>query len=459
MARSGRTPQASIPAPGAAAEIPLKRKKTRKNAPSIHSAIALHRQGDLDAAERCYHALLAANPNDPDALHFLGVLLHARGDDEAALASIDRSLALVPGYVDARINRGVIFEATGRPGDAERDYRKALELDPGHPTATGKLCRLLRAGDEAEAALEVYQAALAARPNDPGMLLDSGWLLWELGQNERALDTLQRALEFRDGFDATYQRIGALLSAAGRHEAALALFRKWYEAEPDNPVAKHKFLALEGSETPDRPAEDYIVEVFDRFAANFEDKLERLRYQAPALVRDALLRNGRPDHRLGRVCDLGCGTGLCGEVLHELVDALDGVDLSPKMLAVAERRGRYARLVADDLVRFLQQVETPYDTLVSADTLLYFGDIRPVLQAALGATAGGGLFVFTLEKLEGDEDGPYRLLSSGRYAHAREHVEELLAATGWTLVEMAEDMLRVEMRQPVEGLIVTARKP
>ena len=40
---------------------------------------------------------------------------------------------------------------------------------------------------------------------------------------------------------------------------------------------------------------------------------------------------------------------------------------------------------------------------MSADTLVYFGDLEPVLAAAAGALRPNGLFVFTLEHAAGDD--------------------------------------------------------
>jgi Flp pilus assembly protein TadD len=48
-------------------------------------AIALHRSGKLEEAERLYLAALAANAQDVTALHFLGVLRAQQGRMAEAL--------------------------------------------------------------------------------------------------------------------------------------------------------------------------------------------------------------------------------------------------------------------------------------------------------------------------------------------------------------------------------------
>jgi len=69
------------------------------------------------------------------------------------------------------------------------------------------------------------------------------------------------------------------------------------------------------------------------------------------------------------VLDLGCGTGAAGVRLREHgFTAVDGVDLSPEMLAVATRTGAYRSLVAADLNQQLPTLEGSYAAAVSAGT-------------------------------------------------------------------------------------------
>lgn len=78
-----------------------------------------------------------------------------------------------------------------------------------------------------------------------------------------------------------------------------------------------------------------------------------------------LLAEHVPD-RTATVLDLGCGTGMAGQRLHEHGFVhVDGVDLSPEMLAVAARRGVYRTLVAADLT-VRGSVVGGYDASVAA---------------------------------------------------------------------------------------------
>ena len=81
-----------------------------------------------------------------------------------------------------------------------------------------------------------------------------------------------------------------------------------------------------------------------------------------------LLVSVLPDPTLP-VIDLGCGTGAVGRRLAQLgVTIVDGVDLSPEMLAVAATSGAYRRLTVADLHALDDQPYASYAASVSAGT-------------------------------------------------------------------------------------------
>jgi predicted TPR repeat methyltransferase len=164
-----------------------------------------------------------------------------------------------------------------------------------------------------------------------------------------------------------------------------------------------------------------------------------------------------PSKRLD-VLDAGCGTGLCGPLVAPYARRLVGVDLSEGMLVHAKEKNIYHALMKAELTDYLHDNSEAFDLIVSADTLVYFGDLRSVLGAAARALRPNGLFVFTLEHMVGGEaDVDYHLELHGRYSHARAYVERLLAAVR-LLPEIARAELRMESGAPVAGLVIRAGK-
>ena len=220
-------------------------------------------------------------------------------------------------------------------------------------------------------------------------------------------------------------------SALGEIGKAVDIFEEWLEDEPGNPIALHMLAACTGQDVPGRASDGFVETTFDSFAASFEAKLASLSYRAPALVAAMLEHAGlEPSHRL-EVLDAGCGTGLCGAQLVPYARRLTGVDLSDGMLAHARDKHVYHALMKAELSAYLRDNSEAFDLIVSADTLVYFGDLKGVIAAAAASLRPNGLLVFTLEHAgRAGADAGYRLEPHGRYSHARAYVEQLLTQAG-----------------------------
>ncbi|HMR33454.1 MAG TPA: methyltransferase domain-containing protein [Geminicoccaceae bacterium] len=94
-----------------------------------------------------------------------------------------------------------------------------------------------------------------------------------------------------------------------------------------------------------------------------------------------------------RALDLACGTGRIGVWLRAHgVRRLDGLDLTPEMLARAEAKGVYDRLVLGDL----EDTGLPggtYDLIVQSLAEEHLADLRPLYAETARLAAEGGLFV------------------------------------------------------------------
>ena len=93
--------------------------------------------------------------------------------------------------------------------------------------------------------------------------------------------------------------------------------------------------------------------------------------------------------------DVGCGTGLVAEFLPESA-IIDGLDISPEMLAQARSKGRYRALVEADLTKPLAAIaDGSYDGLISSGTFTH-GHVGPeALHELLRILRRGALVVLT----------------------------------------------------------------
>ena len=199
----------------------------------------------------------------------------------------------------------------------------------------------------------------------------------------------------------------SVLSGFGHTEAALRVGRKHIELWPANLSWTYLMSAVAGDQTIDRSPPEYVVEHFDSFAEGFDAQLVgALGYDVPQKI-CAAVRSLTVAGRLHETLDAGCGTGLCGPLLRPISQTLTGVDLSPKMLAQAARKGIYDMLACEELTAFLRRSEGRFDLMVAADLTIYFGDLTPLFAPATTALKPAGLFAFSTELWNG---AGYRLL-------------------------------------------------
>lgn len=422
-------------------------------------AVRCQRTGDLDGAERLYHAVLELVPEHVDALHFLGILAHQRGQSERGVELIRRALARAPGSAGMLNNLGNILYEVDRFEEAAAAYEDAIGLAPDAGTFNnlGATRRMQGRLDDARAA---YEHALELDPKHASAHHNFGNLLASCSRMRDAVEHYCTALTLRPSDAVVSRQLGVAYSILGRDEEAAAVYRDWLAREPGNAVARHMLAACSKEAVPERASDTCIVQMFDAFANTFDVKLAKLGYRAPELCRAAVAAAvGQPTKRLVAL-DAGCGTGLCGALLAPFARHLTGVDLSGQMLSKARTGGRYDELVQAELTSYLECARGRFDLIVSADTLVYFGALEAVSSAAAGALTPGGVFVFSVERVPDGSPNEmgHHLDSHGRYQHSAEYVRRTLEAAGLSVCGMEPGVLRVEAGAPVDGLVVTAKR-
>jgi predicted TPR repeat methyltransferase len=208
---------------------------------------------------------------------------------------------------------------------------------------------------------------------------------------------------------------------------------------------------------PARANDAYIVDIFDRGADAFDSVLEKLRYAAPQLLVAELNQLLPLAERALDILDAGCGTGLCGPLLRSRARRLVGIDLSPGMLAKARERQVYDELHEAELVAFMRAHAASYDLVISADTLVYFGEIDEAIRVAADALKPGGVLAFTLEAEAAEPTQPFRLHGSGRYSHDEGYARQCLAAAQLEVLTFERGVLRKEGPADVMGHVIIAR--
>jgi predicted TPR repeat methyltransferase len=439
-------------------EGPLRGEVTMSLAAALGIGQTLQRRGLLGEAETVYRQILSRKPGQPEAQHFLGVLLHQMGRREEGMELVLAALETNPNYVDALSNLGNMLRTQDDLEPAETAYRRAIELNPDFADAHVNLAALLFEREQFEEAVVESQRAMELAPQMPQAHVIAGKAFAKEGRHADAAEEYMKAME-RNLFHAgIHENMAMSLLKLGRTAEAIDIYRRWIKLDPDNPRPQHHLAACTGVDVPPRASDDYVREVFNRFAATFDERLTALEYSAPRLVIESIEAElGMPQRRLD-ILDAGCGTGLCGERVRPFARHLTGVDLAPKMLEKARARGQYDELCESELCEYMSRSRGAFDVIISADTLIYFGDLSGVFAAAALALRSQGLFVFTLEKADpANAPEGFRIESHGRYAHTLSYLRGAIEQAGLAAGEINEVFLRMEGRTRVMGWLAVVR--
>lgn len=264
-------------------------------------------------------------------------------------------------------------------------------------------------------------------------------------------DAAEAALE------EAYER-GLACERAGDLDGAAAAYAQVLAIDPeDRGGAAVRLAALGLGAHPDRASPAYVATLFDQHAEIFDTMLvEQLGYHTPLELREMLRERGRVE--LGRVLDLGCGTGLTGESLEDMAEHLTGVDLSEGMIEIADEKEVYDALYVGDAEAFLEGASERWDLIAATDVLPYLGGVERLFALSAARLSPGGMLAFSTETLPSEifAGRGFMVGPRQRFAHAPGHLRAALKAAGFGPVEMVEIVVRHEEGAPVPGHMVFA---
>lgn len=234
---------------------------------AFEMAMRQQQAGNLAAAESIYRQVLAAVPDQPDALHMLGLLAMQARKFDLAMQLIDRSIQVNPRQPGYYANRAQLLSMMGRIDEAVAAYRMALSLDPNLLEANYNLGHLLRQQGDIHRAVEHYRAAVnilpaspdlwtslalalsdardfpaaadawrritLMQPENPDAINNLGNVLQEMGRYDEAIEAYQKALSLRPEYPEAHNNIGNAYLRSGRPEQAVECFRAAVAQRPD----------------------------------------------------------------------------------------------------------------------------------------------------------------------------------------------------------------------------------
>lgn len=200
---------------------------------ALQTALQHHRAGQLQQAEQIYRQVLAADPNNADALNLFGVLAHQLRRDEIAVQSITRAIAVRPEVAEFHFNRGEALYAMGRFAEAMADFQKTLEIQPENAEAWNDLGITQHASEQLGDAEKSLRRAVELRPESAQAHNNLGAVLRAAERFDEAIEIFIRAATLNPEFVEAHYNLGTTLMAAGKIDEAIASLKKATELRPD----------------------------------------------------------------------------------------------------------------------------------------------------------------------------------------------------------------------------------
>jgi predicted O-linked N-acetylglucosamine transferase (SPINDLY family) len=226
-----------------------------------------HLAGRTGEAEGLYREILATEPENPDALHRMGVLAMQKGDlaaavrltrqaterrpsaaniwasygqvlaadgkPEAAAEAFERALHVRADLTEALFGLAVAQQTVGKRSEAVEAYRKLIALKPQMVEAHNNMGNALFGLGRLEEAVESYRKAIALKPDSADAMGNLGSALNALGRIDEAIETLQKGLGLRPDSALVCNNLGNALCARKRYEEASVFLRKALELKPE----------------------------------------------------------------------------------------------------------------------------------------------------------------------------------------------------------------------------------
>lgn len=215
----------------------------------LSRAVALHRSGRLDEAEKTYRELLRLSPNAPDVLHYLGLIAFQRGLFPDAVRDIGAAINAWGEFAppECHVNYGNALKRTGNMDAARLAYERAVALRHDFSAAWYNLFLLhLAAGRNEQAGLALSNACEATSPIAEA-LISRGEREITQGNDATAIVWFERALAAGHQNQESLIRIATALLNISRYGDALKILDAAHrEGAADPRVLNAKGCALIG---------------------------------------------------------------------------------------------------------------------------------------------------------------------------------------------------------------------
>jgi len=233
----------------------------------LQHASQLQQQNQLQEAQQKLHQILQHYPDNPAALHLLGVVTFQSGDTKQAIRLIEKALQnndqvavfhsnigemyriqkqldkaivhgklaidLEPDSASAHSNLGIAYFDQDNMILAEKCQLNALQLSPNLVTALNNMGSICKKRKDSEQAIHYYQKAIKIDTNNPEPLNNLAAVLITEERSEEAEKHLCKALRLVAEYPDAHCNLGFALHKQHKEDEALKAFKLALHYRPE----------------------------------------------------------------------------------------------------------------------------------------------------------------------------------------------------------------------------------
>ena len=200
---------------------------------TLDNAAREHKNGNFQQAEQLYQIALKNNPDNPFALHSLGILVHQKGRSDTALEFLKRAITSNGQIPQLHNSLGLVYESLGKLDDAIISYQQAISLEPNYAEAYHNMAITLQSQGRYATAIEKCKKAISFRPDYAEAYNTMAFSLQNLERNTEAIENYKQAIKHKPDFAEAYNHLGVLLNQQGRSLEAVEYFKKALQFDPE----------------------------------------------------------------------------------------------------------------------------------------------------------------------------------------------------------------------------------
>ena len=399
-------------------------------------------------AIKVYEQALRIDLNSDVTLSNMGNSLMKINDCEAAIGCFLSASRINPNNSVYLNQLGNAYRESGNIDLAIDQYKLASQVDPTNAESYYHMSQLSREKLDFDSEMSSLKKTILLDPDHVDALNDLGSVHLRNRKFSDAVSSYNKAIDINPSSNL-YVNLGLALKEKGDIDGAISSFKRSLSINSENWSAQHFLDAVSGVNSARAPSK-YVESLFDVYADTFEQSLVvELDYKVPTII-NGLFRDRSVQKASISVLDLGCGTGLVGSAIAGFCNNLEGIDISSAMIARAEEKCLYDKLVHGDIIEHLRGSDLDFDCFICADVFVYLGDLREIFSLIKSRNCRPGTLIFSVET---SEVAGFVLERSGRYSHSDKYIRRLSAEFGYTVQQITSFDLRREYSGAIPGAL------